>query len=221
MLYFTSDTHFHHVRILELCPHRPYSTVDEMNRSLISNYNAKINEDDVVIFLGDLVMGQKHETVPAVVPRLRGRKYLLLGNHDGGFQRPEEKKTAAFNHYLENGLLGVRENCWDLADFLRSVGENNLAETLSVPISICHFPYQGVADHADQHQDRYQDLKPLPVNKLLLHGHTHATEKVTSPNMIHIGVDSWNFAPVSLDEVITLYSSMKESHNGTIQTHRS
>ena len=36
MIYFTSDTHFFHSNIINLCD-RPFKNVDEMNRVLIRN----------------------------------------------------------------------------------------------------------------------------------------------------------------------------------------
>jgi calcineurin-like phosphoesterase family protein len=47
--------------------------------------------------------------------------------------------------------------------------------------------------------------KPLPVPRrlpglTLLHGHTHSTERA-SPDAVHVGVDAWNYTPVSLSQI--------------------
>ena len=79
MIYFTSDTHFGHARIIELCA-RPFANVDEMNEALIQKWNAVVGPDDVVYHLGDFFMGPK-ETV-LLRKRLNGKIVLIKGNHD-------------------------------------------------------------------------------------------------------------------------------------------
>lgn len=51
-LFFTSDTHFSMKRTLELS-YRPFKTVEEMDNTLISNWNKRITMNDTVIHLGD------------------------------------------------------------------------------------------------------------------------------------------------------------------------
>ena len=75
-----SDTHFYHSKILGYCQ-RPFETVEEMNEVLIKNWNSVINEDDIVYILGDFCFGNK-EMLREIVSQLKGRKILILGNHD-------------------------------------------------------------------------------------------------------------------------------------------
>ena len=42
MIFFTSDTEFNHSNIIEYS-NRPYNNVDEMNKSIISNWNSIIS----------------------------------------------------------------------------------------------------------------------------------------------------------------------------------
>ena len=206
MLFFSSDQHYHHLNALKLIPSRPWSTIDEMNQGLLQAHNSVVSEDDVVIFLGDLVMGQKSETVPAIIPFLKGRKYLILGNHDAGFQARDQKFLDKIDIYLRNGIIGVRDGSIDLIEFLTKCGEHELVKSLGdLAIDLCHFPYKGVPDHSDMFEDRYASLKPEPSDKLLLHGHTHRETRRTAYNMIHVGVDAWGFLPVSFDQILELY----------------
>lgn len=78
--FITSDSHFGHAKILEY-GRKGFINVDEMDRTIIKNWNDTVGPDDVVIHLGDFCLGQK-ERAPEYFHALNGRKYLLLGNHD-------------------------------------------------------------------------------------------------------------------------------------------
>jgi len=79
MTYFTSDQHFGHFNIIRLS-HRPFSSLDEMNETMIAKWNAKVQEEDMVYILGDLFF--RAAAVEPILQRLKGRKHLVLGNHD-------------------------------------------------------------------------------------------------------------------------------------------
>ena len=55
-LFFTSDTHFFHEGIIRFC-NRPFGSVEEMNETLIRNWNEKVPEDGTVFHLGDFAFG--------------------------------------------------------------------------------------------------------------------------------------------------------------------
>ena len=79
-VFFTSDTHFNHSNIIYLC-RRPFSSVDEMNGTLIKNWNSVVKPDDIVFHLGDFALGDS--TVwNSLLDKLQGHIYLICGNHD-------------------------------------------------------------------------------------------------------------------------------------------
>lgn len=81
-VWVTSDTHFCHKNILIYeAANRPFKDRDEMNEELIRRWNEKVGDDDVVFHLGDFSFGGRHR-IEEIVKRLKGRKFLLLGNHD-------------------------------------------------------------------------------------------------------------------------------------------
>ena len=55
-LLFTSDTHFFHEGIIKFC-NRPFATVEEMNETLIQNWNETVPENGTVFHLGDFAFG--------------------------------------------------------------------------------------------------------------------------------------------------------------------
>ncbi len=80
MIYFTSDQHFYHEKIIRHCS-RPFQDAQEMNEKIIQNWNSVVLPDDEVYILGDVTM-KGPEQAFAVLSRLSGKKYLVKGNHD-------------------------------------------------------------------------------------------------------------------------------------------
>ena len=86
MIWFASDHHFGHAALLTFTKDdgshaRPgFSDVDHMNETMIANHNRVVGPTDRVYFLGDV--GFSRATLAAVLPRLNGKKRLILGNHD-------------------------------------------------------------------------------------------------------------------------------------------
>ena len=80
MVYFTADLHLGHSNIIRLCD-RPFSSVDEMDVTLIRNWNNTVTHRDEVYILGDFTMkpaAEAHDYLAA----LHGRKFFIRGNHD-------------------------------------------------------------------------------------------------------------------------------------------
>ena len=82
-IFVISDTHFGHSNILKFKttdgePLRLFESVEHMNETMVENWNRVVADDDIVYHLGDVYFGQGHE----VLSRLKGRKRLILGNHD-------------------------------------------------------------------------------------------------------------------------------------------
>lgn len=81
MVYFTADLHLGHAGIISR-KNRPFSSVEEMNRTLVTNYNAVVRNSDTVYLLGDLCHKMPPTEADAILRRLNGKKYLIRGNHD-------------------------------------------------------------------------------------------------------------------------------------------
>jgi len=81
----TSDHHFAHANIIKYCS-RPFSDVDEMNQTLVKNWNSRVNPGDEVFHLGDLCFhgGTQggNKTGYHWVSQLNGKIIHVAGNHD-------------------------------------------------------------------------------------------------------------------------------------------
>lgn len=78
--FFTSDLHFDHAKIVGYCS-RPFDSVFHMNAELIARWNARVGDRDQVWVLGDFAFANKRR-VSELLSTLRGRKFLVRGNHD-------------------------------------------------------------------------------------------------------------------------------------------
>lgn len=87
-IFVISDTHFGHANMLKFTDNagvliRPlFESVEHMDETMIENWNSVVKDDDIVYHLGDVYIGGNRGNT--VLPRLRGRKRLILGNHDNG-----------------------------------------------------------------------------------------------------------------------------------------
>ena len=79
-LFFTSDMHMGHKRIIEYCE-RPFKNVDEMNEAIINRWNEKVTSTDTVNVVGDVCFMNIVDAVN-VLRRLNGTINLIKGNHD-------------------------------------------------------------------------------------------------------------------------------------------
>lgn len=88
MNYYTSDLHFCHSNILNY-DMRPWSDVSAMETDMTRLWNEKITEEDDIYILGDFCWGNAGNW-RRIMPQLRGRKHLIIGNHDLRGQFPDD-----------------------------------------------------------------------------------------------------------------------------------
>jgi calcineurin-like phosphoesterase family protein len=78
--YVVSDTHFLHRNIIRYAG-RPA----DHEQMMIKRWTRAVGENDTILHLGDLFFGGKEGYeyfLYQIAPRLTGKKYLILGNHD-------------------------------------------------------------------------------------------------------------------------------------------
>ena len=112
-----SDTHFNHANILNFTNHagekvRPeFDSVEAMNEHMIECWNSVVGDNDVVYHLGDVHFGATANEASnrSILRRLKGRKYLIIGNHDN-LEDPvlyESFRKVTFWNYLKQYDLSL------------------------------------------------------------------------------------------------------------------
>lgn len=74
-VFFVSDTHFNHRRIIDYCV-RPFGSVKEMNQGIIERWNSIVHDDDTVFHLGDvyfLRMSEKTSKASNMIEKISSR----------------------------------------------------------------------------------------------------------------------------------------------------
>jgi calcineurin-like phosphoesterase family protein len=75
--WITGCTHFSHTNIIKYA-NRPFSSVEEMDNAIVTNWNAVVGDVDTVIHLGSI--GWRN--IDGIVSQLKGNKILIAGCHD-------------------------------------------------------------------------------------------------------------------------------------------
>lgn len=155
-VWFTSDHHFGHKRIIELAK-RPFASVEEMDEAMIERWNARVAPGDLVYHLGDFAFADH----TPYLERLKGQKRLVVGNHDHS-NRVNKAKG------------------WSTIDSLLHI------TVTDTPLVLCHYAMRvwSRSHHGAIH----------------LYGHSHGNLPGDSQSS-DVGVDCWNFKPVSLEEI--------------------
>ena len=171
---FTADTHFNHKNINRYCG-RPFKTVEEMNETLITNWNSKVRPEDTVYHLGDFgFLHGNSQSVESIISRLNGNIGLIIGSHD------KDLKNAISEHDFATASSKLHVlHAIETAQF--QIGGTEL-----VTIVMCHYamrvwPYS--------HYGSWQ-----------IHGHSHGHLRPQGKQH-DVGVDANNFFPVSLDQL--------------------
>lgn len=98
-IFFSSDLHLGHSKIIEHC-NRPFTSVDEMDTTLINNWNNKVSKKDIVYFLGDFAF-RNAKSVPSYLEYLYGEIHIIWGNHDHKVARKYANMFSSCHELLE------------------------------------------------------------------------------------------------------------------------
>ena len=193
-VYVTSDEHYGHRRINELAG-RPFSSVEEMDETIIARHNETVGPHALTIHLGDYALGDRHRGL-SYLSRLAGYHLLIDGNHDKCFHG-DPKGWRYTREYLDAGFITVTSSMVLRLPSTRPHGPRRT-------VLLSHFPY--AADHTDQ--VRFAELRLRDTGSWLVHGHVHGAYTVRNRG-VNVGVDRWDFRPVPLLEVATLFDDVE------------
>lgn len=194
MVYFISDLHFHHENVIKF-DNRPFSSVEEMNEQLVKNWNEVVEKGDDVYILGDFCWKTAQDKeYRALTDKLRGRKHLLLGNHD----------PKHFNHTFERQFTSI--------DDIKEIKYNKQH------LILCHYPivcYK--ADYNDNcwmlyghvHVTREYDLIRELTCKLARAPHPEGTNR---GQLMNVGcmMSYINYRPQTLETIKEAWAEMVE-----------
>lgn len=132
--YVISDTHFGHKKMLEIG--RPENYEQLIKQSLES-----LSENDVLIHLGDVCMGNDAKNHEEFIAPLRCRKILVKGNHD----------NKSLNWYMEHG--------WDFAcNMYRMEYGGHIIDFTHIPVEA---PERFLNIHGHLHNISHRAIPPF------------------------------------------------------------
>lgn len=171
-IWLTSDTHFNHMKPF-IYEARGFNTIEEMNETIVENWNKVVKPNDIIYHLGDVIMGADLQSGLRLISRLNGIKYLAYGNHDTEIRL----KAFTVNHFFKDIQMGYRikgpsKKTCILTHYPTITANGEDTHTLSL------------YGHTHQTTNFFNDGTNI---------HRY---------MYHVGVDSHNCMPINLEDII-------------------
>ena len=198
-MWFTSDHHFGHKRIIELC-NRPYENIKEHDEDLIARWNSVVSPSDQVYHLGDFTLGGSKDAAK-IFERLNGNIHII-GNyfhHDSRWlPKMDNGAPALWETHRKYVSLGTehRQRFVDVLQPITALEPNPLSVTkdgdvgfYGPPIILCHYPLA------------LWDRKHYGAWHLFGHTHQAGNDVVLTRFSLNVGIDAWDYKPVSLKQV--------------------
>ena len=192
--WFTSDTHFGSARAL-FFSRRPFLSVEDMDWTMIENWNKKVKPVDNIYHLGDFGSTK-------YLKYLNGNKILILGNYER-----EELKNLNIDPNLDEDVIPYfKEKGWDEVlpgRYVDLVPPRRMLspELPEINLTLSHEPLK-----VKEIVQLYQRMGDL--NCFGCFGHIHGRQMVKQWG-IDVGVDAHNFTPVSLSEVLFYFNAIR------------
>lgn len=194
-IWVTSDLHFGHQNIIRLGKGRPFATIEEHDQTLIDNWNSVVSNEDLVYILGDIYLGVDGEYLEKIFRQLKGAIHVIIGNHD-------RRKEMAY--LLNKNLIQSLRDYHELR--YRSEVDNKVYR-----FPMFHYPIL-------EFNGAYKNGKNKVNTPIYIHlyGHIHnivnydEIYKKLGFNAYHVGVDTNNFTPVALEDIISKFRSSDE-----------
>lgn len=195
-IYFTSDLHYDHLNICSATTKwkgadnvtRKFTSIDEMNNTIVNNINNIVNENDILICLGDWSFNGI-DNISLFRNRLLTKTiYLIPGNHDTHIINNKNNTRNNFTDIWEQiTVLNIKQPI--------STGNKNTTMYKKFNLVLSHYPQ---CSWIDMNQGFYH-----------LHGHVHlpANNKLGQGKSLDVGVDGNNYKPYTLNDIDNLLSN--------------
>jgi len=209
MRYYIADLHFCHEKLNNDMDFRGFESGVAMNEHMISQWNSRVRDNDEVVILGDFCISHKPEVAIEILGRLKGKKYLVRGNHD---------------KYLESKKFDTNQFGW--IEFYAELKDNKRKVILShYPIMCYNGQYRCNSDggskvymlyghvHNTYDEQLINDyIRQVTQQKRYILGHE---DEVSIPcQMINCFCMFSDYIPLTLDEWIEL--DAKRRSNGSV-----
>lgn len=180
MKWFTADWHLGHANIIKYC-NRPFVDADEMNWSIVERHNEVVAENDETFVLGDVSLSTL-EYILMYLSSMNGKLNILTYDFHHDYRWLKDSRSRALGAYR------LPDNV-ELVDPIVI-----LPDSCKWPIVLCHFPF---AEWPRKHH-----------GAIHLHGHSHGNHRAHG-RILDVGVDNWDFYPVSLMTVMELMDGVE------------
>lgn len=170
-IYFTSDLHFCHDREFLYKP-RGFKNIEEMNETIIKNWNSVVSNDDLVYILGDLMLKDNAKGIE-YINNLKGNKHIILGNHD------TDSRVELYKSEIKN-LQGI--------DYAKRLRYNGYCFFLT------HYPC--LTGNLEK-----ENAKQCTIS-LFGHTHSKAKFYEDRPYMYNVALDAHDCTPVEITKII-------------------
>jgi len=172
-VWFASDYHFCHANVIKY-DGRPYKDVEEMNESLILNWNDCVGVDDTVFYLGDLSFDRSGKQTKEIMNRINGKIHYILGNHD------DEKDMRRLNRFET------------ISDYINLSIPDEDNPRKKQGIMMMHYPILSwdKAHHGDWHLHGHCHQSLVKQNP-----------EYYKRKVLDMGCNGWNYRPVHYSEI--------------------
>ena len=178
-----SDTHFGHSKCWEVfkgadgvSPMRPFTSTEEMDETMVDNWNRVVGKDDRVIHVGDVVINKKFLPILA---RLNGIKELVEGNHD------QHKNKALLVPYFRK------------CSAMKEIAGIVFSHFPMHPDSVERF---GTNVHGHLHSDRVMWTVVRGSDQPCMSGYSETMREI-DPRYFNVSVEQINYTPISIEDL--------------------
>ena len=181
MMWFTADTHFGHSNIIELT-HRPFSSVQEMDRRLLANINDRVSARDFLYILGDFSFRTTVEEAYAIRKKIVCQHvHLIRGNHD--------------KHWIDNPFPDAFESEQDYLEIKPGFAKGVRLDLFHYPMLSWNGKWRGAIHlHGHIHTEG-PDYNERNRERGILR--------------YDVGVDANEYCPVSRDDILAFFDGVE------------